>query len=154
MLRAQDIMTKELITVSPDTEITRAAEILLDHHINGLPVVDAQGRLQGIICQSDLVSQQKKLPLPSVFTLLDSFIPLNSQKHMQKVINKMVATTVAQAMTPNPVTVAPETGLEEIASLMVDKKLHTIPVVEQERLVGIIGKEDILRTLMPSKGNG
>lgn len=153
MLRAQDIMTKELITVSPDTEITRAAEILLDHHINGLPVVDAQGRLQGIICQSDLVSQQKKLPLPSVFTLLDSFIPLNSQKHMQKVINKMVATTVAQAMTPNPVTVAPETGLEEIASLMVDKKLHTIPVVEQERLVGIIGKEDILRTLMPSKDN-
>lgn len=151
MFSARDIMTQDLITVSPDTEITQAAKLLLDHHINGLPVVDAEGRLLGILCQSDLVSQQKKLPLPSVFTLLDSFIPISSPKNLQREIEKIVATTVAQAMTPHPVTVTPGTSLEEVASLMVDKKLHTLPVVEQGQLVGVIGKEDVLRTLMPSK---
>ncbi len=149
MLSARDIMTKDLITVSPDTEIIQAAKLLLDHHINGLPVVDAAGRLLGILCQSDLVSQQKRMPLPSVFTLLDSFIPISSPKNMQKEIDKIVATTVAQAMTPHPVTVTPGTSLEDVASLMVDKKLHTLPVVEQGQLVGVIGKEDVLRTLMP-----
>ena len=149
MLRARDIMTKALITVSPETEITKAAKILLEKGINGIPVVDS-GRLVGILCQSDLIAQQKKLPIPSVFTLLDGFIPLRSAKHFEKAFKKIAATTVADSMTPDPVTVQPETPLEEIAALMVDKNFHTLPVVEGKKLVGIIGKEDILRTLMSS----
>ena len=115
MLRARDIMTKELITVSPKTEITKAAKILLEKGINGIPVVDS-GRLVGILCQSDLIAQQKKLPIPSVFTLLDGFIPLRSAKHFEKAFKKIAATTVADSMTPDPVTVQPETSIEEIAS--------------------------------------
>ena len=74
MLTAKDIMTKDPITVSPDTELTYAAKLLLDEGMNGLPVLDAQGKLVGIICQSDLIAQQKRLPIPSIFTLLDGFI--------------------------------------------------------------------------------
>ncbi|NTV35231.1 MAG: CBS domain-containing protein, partial [Deltaproteobacteria bacterium] len=87
MIQAKDIMTKELITVSPKTEITKAAEILLEKGINGLPVVDS-GRLVGILCQSDLIAQQKNLPIPSLFTLLDGFIPLRSAKHFEKAFQK------------------------------------------------------------------
>ena len=148
MLSAKDIMTKELITVSPDTEILKATRILLEKGINGLPVVKAD-RLVGILCQSDLIAQQKKLPTPSLFTFLDGFIPLRSAKELEKALQKIAATTVADAMTPDPVTVRPETTIEEIATLMVDKNFHTIPVVDEgEKLVGIVGKEDILRTLM------
>jgi len=150
MLTAKDIMSKELVTVSPETEVGRAASILLDKHVNGLPVVDKKGRLVGIICQSDLVAQQKRLPMPSVFTLLDTFIPLNSSKNFEKEINKIAATTVAQAMTVDPITVGPETSLEKIATLMVEKSFHTIPVLDHGKLIGVIGKEDVLRTLMPS----
>jgi CBS domain-containing protein len=110
--------------------------------------VDRKGRLVGIICQSDLVAQQKRLPLPSVFNLLDSLIPISSTKNMEKEISKISATTVAQAMTANPVTVGPEDDLEHIATLMVEKGFHTLPVVQGGNLVGIIGKEDVLRTLM------
>ena len=149
MLRARDIMTKELIIVSPETEITKAAKILLEKGINGIPVVDS-GKLVGILCQSDLIAQQKKLPIPSVFTLLDGFIPLRSAKHFEKAFKKIAATTVADSMTPNPVTVQPDTSIEEIATLMVDKNLHTLPVVEGKKLIGIVGKEDVLRTLMSS----
>ena len=153
MLKARDIMTSEVVTVSPETEIIQAARILLEKHVNGLPVVDRKGRLVGIICQSDLVAQQKRFPLPSVFNLLDSFIPLSSTKNIEKEIGKISATTVAQAMTANPVTVGPEDELEHIATLMVEKGFHTIPVVEGANLVGVIGKEDVLRTLMSEGKN-
>jgi CBS domain-containing protein len=147
MIKAKDIMTKEVITVSPETEITKAARILLEKGINGLPVVDS-GKLVGILCQSDLIAQQKNLPIPSLFTLLDGFIPLGSPKHFEKALQKIAATTVEDSMTPDPVTVQAETSIEEIAALMVDKNFHTLPVVEGGKLVGIVGKEDVLKTLM------
>ena len=148
MQTAQDIMTRNVITVTPDTDITQATKILLEHHINGLPVVDTDRRLVGIVCQSDMIAQQKRIPLPSLFTLLDGYITLTSAKNFEKEVQKIAATQVAQAMTVDPVTVRPETSLEEIATLMVGKKLHTLPVVDNGALVGVIGKEDMLRTLM------
>lgn len=148
MLKVKDIMTKDVISVSPEMEITTAAKILLEKRINGLPVIDPFGRLIGILCQSDLVAQQKAIPVPSVFTLLESFIPLTSIKRIDKEVQKIAALTVKQAMTPNPVTVGPETDIEDVAKLMVDKKYHTLPVMEGDKVVGIVGKEDVLKTLL------
>ena len=148
MRTAQDIMTRSVITVTPTTDITQATRILLENRINGLPVVDAENRLVGIVCQSDMIAQQKRIPLPSLFTLLDGYITLTSAKQFEKEVQKIAATRVEQAMTPKPVTVGPETSIEEIASLMVEKNLHTLPVVDKGKLVGIIGKEDMLRTLI------
>jgi CBS domain-containing protein len=149
MLKVKDIMTRELITVSPETEIVQATKLLLENRINGVPVLDKTGKLVGILCQSDLIAQQKKLPIPSFFTLLDGLIPLISKKQLEKQVQKISAITVAQAMTPNPVTVHPDMNIEEVAALMVDRNFHTIPVVDEGELVGIVGKEDMLRALMP-----
>ena len=149
MLKVKDIMTKELITVSPETEIVHATKLLLENRINGVPVTDETGKIVGILCQSDLIAQQKKLPVPSFFTFLDGLIPLTSMKQFEKQVQKIAAITVAQAMTPNPVAVRSDTGIEEVAALMVDNNFHTIPVVDEGELVGIVGKEDILRTLIP-----
>jgi CBS domain-containing protein len=148
MLKAKDIMTKEILTVYPDTEVIQAAKLMLDQHISGLPVVDQEGHLKGIICQSDLMAQQRKIPVPSFFILLDSAISLTSPQQIKNEVKKMSAVRVSEAMTPDPVTVDPETGLEDIATLMVKHNIHTLPVLDQGWLVGIIGKEDILRTLM------
>jgi len=142
-------MTKELITVSPETEIVHATKLLLENQINGVPVIDETGKLVGILCQSDLIAQQKKLPVPSFFTFLDGLIPLTSMKQFEKEVQKIAAITVSQAMTPNPVVARPDTGIEEVAALMVDSGFHTIPVVDKGALVGIVGKEDILKTLIP-----
>jgi CBS domain-containing protein len=149
MLKVRDIMTTELITVSPETEILQAAEVLLGNHINGVPVVDNSGKLVGILCQSDLIAQQKRLPIPSFFTFLDGLIETSSAKRIEKEIQKIAAVTVAQAMTTDPVFVAPDMGIEVVAGLMVDSGLHTIPVLDEGKLVGIVGKEDILNTLVP-----
>lgn len=151
MVKAREIMTRKVITVAPETEILQAARLMLENHLNGLPVVDGEGNLKGIISQSDLLAQQQKIPLPSFFVLFDSTLTLPSQKSIEKEVKKMAAFKVSEAMTPDPVTVDAETGVEEIATLMVKHNIHTLPVFDQGRLVGIIGKEDILRTLMPAQ---
>lgn len=150
MIRVKDIMTITVISVTPETEIVHAARIMLEKRINGLPVVNSKGSVVGIICQSDLVSQQKTIPVPSIFSFLDGFMPLTSMKRLEKEVEKIAAITVSQAMTPKPVTVTPETGIEKVAELMVDKSFHTLPVVEDGKLVGIVGKSDVLKTLIPS----
>jgi len=148
MITAKDIMTREVITISPDTEIAQVAKLLLTKRINGIPVVNDTGELLGILCQSDLIIQQKNIPIPSLFTLLDGYIPLTSSKKLDREVDKIMATKAADAMTANPVTVHPDTGIEEIAALMVEKNYHTLPVVDAGKLVGIVGKEDVLKTLI------
>jgi CBS domain-containing protein len=149
MIKVKDIMTTNVITVTPQTEIVQATKLLLENHINGVPVTDEKGKLVGILCQSDLIAQQKKLPVPSFFTLLDGLVPLTSMKYLESQVQKIAAITVAQAMTSKPVAVQPDSSIEEVAALMVDNNFHTIPVVHKGELVGIIGKEDILRTILP-----
>ena len=80
MFRVKDIMTSDVISVSPETEIVSAARIMIEKRINGLPVVDGKGKVVGILCQSDLVAQQKSVPIPSLFSLMDGFMPLTSLK--------------------------------------------------------------------------
>jgi len=151
MLKAIDIMTANPLTLSPDTDIRTAATLLLDKKINGAPVVDAQGKLLGVLCQSDLVAQQKQVTMPSIFAMLDGFIALSSRDDFERELQKIAATNVSQAMTKDPKTVTPQTPLDEIAPVMVNEKLYTLPVVDAGRLVGVVGKEDILRTLLGKK---
>lgn len=149
MLKVKDIMTRDVITVQPETEIVHATRLLLENHINGVPVTDEAGKLVGILCQSDLIAQQKELPIPSFFTFLNGIISTASMKHIEKQVQKIAATRVAEAMSPNPVTVPSDADIKDVAALMVDQNFHTIPVVDGGKLVGIVGKEDILRTLVP-----
>ncbi|WP_432736228.1 CBS domain-containing protein [Maridesulfovibrio sp. FT414] len=151
MLKAKDIMTSGALTLEPESDVATAAKLLLEKHLNGVPVVDQEGKLVGVICQSDLVAQQKSVSMPSLFTILDGFISFTSNEDLEREVNKIAATKVAHAMTPNPVTITPETGIEQIADLMVERKLYTLPVVEDGKLVGVVGKEDVLKTLTKTK---
>jgi CBS domain-containing protein len=148
MLKVKDIMTPDPLTVIAEAEIAEAIALLLKNDFNGLPVIEAGGQLVGILCQSDLIAQQKKLPMPSLFTLLDGYFSLSSTKHFEKEMKKIAALTVRDAMTADPVTVSPETTVEEAATLMVDKSFHSLPVLDDGKLVGIVGKKDILKTLV------
>lgn len=151
MLKAKDIMTPSVITFTPETPISQAAKTLLEKHINGCPVVDAKGALVGILCQSDLVAQQKKLSLPTVFTLLDGLVPMTSMTDLDREMQKIAAITVSQAMSQDPEYVDSETPIEDIATLMVERGFHTLPVVDGGKVTGVIGMEDVLRTLTSQK---
>ena len=149
MLKAQDIMTQDVITVTPATAVTELARILAENNIGGAPVVDEESNLLGVVTESDLIDQKKKIHIPTVVTILDSVFYLENPDKMEKEIKKIAGATVGDIYTANPVTVNEDTLLDEIATIMSEKNIHTLPVLKEDRLVGVIGKQDIIRTLIP-----
>lgn len=146
MNTAADIMTPSPVTVSPQTTLREAARLLLDGHFNGLPVVEGD-RLVGMLTQSDLISLDKKLEVPSFFLLLGGAIPLQMPGKFERDLRRMAAATVGEIMSNSPFSITPQTSVEEIATIMVEKRFYTLPVVEEERIVGIVGMEDLLKRL-------
>lgn len=149
MLNASDIMTTDIITVKKETSLKDLARIFYENHINGVPVVDDDGLLIGIICESDLIRKNKKLHIPTVVTIFDAVFYLESSKKFEKEIQRMNATNVEDLYTKDVVTVDEKTAIDEIATIMTQKKIYTIPVMNDDILVGIIGKADLIRTIAP-----
>jgi len=152
MLQAKDIMTRDVITIDENKSVRDLAKILAEKKISGVPVVDDQGKIIGIATENDLIDQAKKVHIPTVMRLFDSFVFLESPERMEKDFKKMAASTVKDIASPEVVTVTPDTPLDEVATLMSEKKVHTLPVSEDGNLLGIIGKTDIIRTLAQEKG--
>ncbi|MCX5862914.1 MAG: CBS domain-containing protein [Deltaproteobacteria bacterium] len=148
MSKAADVMTRDVITVTPHTLLRELAEILSENSINGVPVVDDHGNVLGVVCESDLVNQNKPLHIPTVFIILDSVIPLENPWRLQKEFKRLTATTVEDIYSKPAVCIAPDTDLSEVARLMADRKLYTLPVVDNAKLVGVIGKSDVIRALI------
>lgn len=148
MLTARDIMTRDIITVTEESTIKELARILTSNHISGVPVINDKGKLVGVVTQSDLIFQTKKVHIPTVITILDSVFYLENPDKMGEEMKKMAGTKVKDILTSSPITVTEETQLDEIATIMSEKNFHTLPVVNKDTLVGVIGKKDIIRTLI------
>ena len=149
MKTARDIMTEKVISVQPDTLISELAKIFLDNNISGVPVIDENNRVLGIVTESDLIFHSKRLKVPAVLTILDSFIFLDSPEKMEQELRKIAAASVTDIYTSPAVSITPDTPLDEIASLMTDKKIHTLPVLNDNgEMIGVVGKKDIIRTIL------
>ena len=147
MLNASDIMTTDVITVKEDTSLKDLAKILYKNHINGVPVVDDVGALLGVICESDLIRKDKKLHIPTVVAIFDAVIYLENPKNIEKEFKRISASTVEDLYTKKAITVDERTPIDEIATIMTKKKIYTIPVMDGDLIVGVIGKADLLRTV-------
>jgi predicted transcriptional regulator len=147
MLTAKDIMTSEVITVQMQTTVNELAEILWKNRIGGAPVLDDDGRVVSVVTENDLIDQSKKFHIPTMISLLDSVIFLESSKKTEKAIKKMAGNTVQDICSKELVSVSEETRLDEIATIMANKKVHTLPVMQEDSLVGVIGKSDIIRSM-------
>jgi CBS domain-containing protein len=148
MLTARDIMSRDIITVTEESTIKELAKILTNNQISGVPVIDDSGKLVGVVTESDLIFQTKKVHIPTVITILDSVFYLENPDKMGDEMKKMAGSKVKDILTSSPVTVTEETPLDEIATIMSEKNFHTLPVVNKDTLVGVIGKKDIIRTLI------
>jgi CBS domain-containing protein len=144
---ARDIMSHNVVTVLKDASIKELAELFVKHGVNGIPVVDIHSQLIGIVTESDLIDRNKNLHIPTVIALFDAVIYLESNKKFEDDVRKMTATKVVDIYNPNVITVAPSTPVDECANLMAEKKVHTLPVVEGGKLLGVIGKLDIIKAL-------
>lgn len=141
-------MTRDVITVTPATSVTELAQLLASKNIGGAPVLDSGGTLLGVVTESDLIDQKKKIHLPTVVTIMDSVFYLESPEKMEKEIKKIAGSTVGDIYSRHPETVDEDALIDEIATLMAEKNVHTLPVMRGNTLVGVIGKRDIIRTLI------
>ena len=143
MLIAEEIMTKEVVTVTPDTSVEDAARIMSDNNVSGLPVVES-GELLGIVSEKDLIMKNKRLNSPGYINILDGIIFLESPRKFEEKLKKFVANEVGDLMTKEVITIDPDTPLEEIATLMVEEDVNRLPVLKDGEMIGIVTRGDVV----------
>jgi CBS domain-containing protein len=140
-------MTRNVVTVKPDTSIEELASLLVKHQISGVPVVDDAGDLYGIVTENDLISQNKRLHIPTVVSFLDAAIYLESSKKFEQEVKRITATRAGDICARKVLTIAEDTTLVDIATIMDEKKTHLLPVVKNGKMVGIVGKRDVVKAV-------
>ncbi len=149
MKSAREIMSPDPMTVGPETPVKEIAQIMLDNRIRCLPVVDEEGKVLGVVDEEDLVHQDAKIQFPSFIHFLDSYIMLpSSLNRFKKELRQAVGSVAHDVMEEEYRAVDPIDSVEAVATLMVDKDLEYVLVVEDERLQGLITRSDILKTLI------
>lgn len=147
-LTARDIMTPDPVTVSPDVSVTDAAHLMSSKHIGSLPVVD-NDKLVGLVTEGDLIMQDAKVHFPTYLSLLGGYVfAPGATDRFESALRKAVGANVRDVMTREPVTVTPEALVTDVATLLVERDVSRVPVVEGEKLVGIVSKSDIVRSLV------
>jgi CBS domain-containing protein len=147
-LTARDIMTPDPVAVATSMTVTDAARMMVDKRVGALPVVD-EGKLVGIVSEGDLIMQDVKMEFPTYIHLLDGLIMYPpATARFESELKKAIGATVGDVMTSKPVIVQADTSVEDIATLMVDRDVSRVPVLEGEKLIGIVSKSDIVRSLI------
>lgn len=146
-MKAKDIMTRDVVTVTKEMTIEELARLFARHAISGAPVVDENGGLVGIVTENDLIKMEQRLHIPTVVTILDAVIYLGSSKKFEEDIKRMAATKVEDIYKKDVVKIGENATLQEIATIMSEKDIHHLPVIKKGKIVGIIGKKDIVRAI-------
>ena len=143
-MQAQDIMTRDVITVGPDMAVRDVAGLLLDKHISAAPVVDEAGKLIGIVSEGDLVRRPEIAGEPRVSWWLDL---ISSETERARDHVKMHGRTAGQVMTPGVAYVAEDTPVAEAARMLEQRRIKRVPVLRDGKVVGIVSRADLVRVL-------
>jgi CBS domain-containing protein len=149
---AKDIMTREVITVKAHDQVDEVARLLVEHRISGIPVIDEEGHVIGIVTEKDLIIKASELRVPFYVTLFDSIIFLENPIRFKNDLKKYTAVNVEDAMTESVVVVEEDTKVSDVVKLMQNKRINRVPVVSHGKLVGIITRNDVIKSMV--KGNG
>lgn len=144
---ARDIMNKRVITVQEDATIEEVAGILTENNISGAPVVNKEGNLVGIVTEEDLLHKETNPRTPGFLNILGAFIYINGLERYREDFKKLAANKALEIMTTDVITVDGDTEIEHVAALMVDNDINRVPVVENNSIIGIISRADIIKTL-------
>jgi CBS domain-containing protein len=144
-----EIMTVNPITVKPQTPLADAIKIIAEKRISGMPVVNDEGKLVGVISESDLMWKETGVEPPPYIMILDSVIYLQNPARYEKEIHKALGQVVDDVMTDKPISIHANQTLREAANLMHEKNIRRLPVVEENsgEVVGILTRGDIIRSM-------
>jgi len=144
-MKLSDLMTKEVITVLPDMTVKEATRLLFEREISGLPVVDSERRVIGMVTEKDVIA----LALPKYIEdrELKDFDYILNEEPFSKRISELGSLTVKDIMRKDVLCVPDDTPVPEVARLMLTRKIRRIPVLREGKMVGIIARDDIVKAI-------
>ena len=144
-LLAKDIMTKKVITVSKDTTLAELAKLLVKNKISGVPVVDGEKRLAGIVSEADIIVKKSSLPFPLSF----SFAFLDKYESYTKSTKDFLDIRVEEIMSADVKTAREDMTVSKVVNIMINNNINRLPVLNSDsRLVGIITRADIMKSMI------
>jgi CBS domain-containing protein len=144
-VRVEDFMTRRVVTITPDTTFLAAAKLMLEHRVGGLPVLDASGRIIGIFSESDLLREESKGEDGSPW--LQMMVGPDGEPTEPP---RLDARKVGDVMTRQLITIAPGASIAQACRLLHEHRLRRLPVVENDKLVGMIARPDLVRAVAVS----
>lgn len=144
----KDIMTTDVITVSEDDTVEKCAKVMSTLHLSGLPVLNAKGHVNGIITEGDLIRRASRIKAPAFLEILGGIIYLDNPNHFLDEVKKSMGHFARNVMSKDVITVSPDSRIEDAATLLVQKKIKRLPVLDNEgKLIGIVSRKDIMNYL-------
>ena len=153
-MKVREIMTTDVATVRRDTSVNDIAKLMHERDIGGIPVLDDARHVVGIVTELDMIVRNTRLTMPAFIQILDlARIPLEMPGHYQNRLRHMLGTQARDIMTKEVVTVSPDAEMEDLAEMMVKRRVNPVPVVENGILVGIVSRADLIRMMAHELGN-
>jgi CBS domain-containing protein len=153
-MKVREIMTTDVTTVRCDASVNDIAKLMYEHNISGIPVVDDAGHAVGIVTELDMIVRNTRLTMPAFIQILDlARIPLEMPGHYQNRLRHMLGTQASDIMTKEVVSIGPDAEVEDLAEMMVKRRVNPVPVVESGILVGIVSRADFIRMMAHELGN-
>lgn len=152
-MQVKDLMSPPTITVGPTTRVAQAAQLLLQHSLQGIPVIDSEGAVVGVITQRDIVAKHARVHVPVYLPLLGYVLPLRV-RHTEDDVRKVLAVTVQDLLPPDLHSVTSIASIDDVATLMAETGANPVPVIDDGELVGIVNETDIIRLVIVEENEG
>jgi CBS domain-containing protein len=148
-VKVADIMERDVVAAHPEDDVESVIRLLRRHELPGVPVVDGDRRLVGIVTENDLIlrGEDTELHLPHYLELFGGVVFLEPLQHLEDKLRKAFANRVSDMMTRDVLTIAPDASVQEAARLISSSGHNRLPVVEGDRLVGVVTRVDCLEAL-------
>jgi CBS domain-containing protein len=142
-----EIMTRDVETLDPAISVSEAADRLAARNVGAMPVVDANGKLVGMLRDDDLIVSEARVHVPTMLYVLGAVIPLPGQmKHLEDELHKVAGSTVGEVMDDEAPSIGADASIEDLATLMHEHAVTHVPVVDNAgKVVGIVARGDLVR---------
>lgn len=147
-----EVMTTGVVTLRPEQTIEEAVAALAEHRISGAPVVDADGRFVGLLDDTDLILSEARLHAPTTIEILGAYFPLPGEKHrFEEELRHALGQVVGDVMDTEPSVVGPDATVEDVATIILDREVSRVPVVDADgRVLGIVTRGDLVKGMYRS----
>ncbi|GAP63840.1 hypothetical protein ARMA_2263 [Ardenticatena maritima] len=148
-MKVRDLMVTNVVTVGPEAPVGAVARLLRDHDFSGVPVVDANNVVLGVVTEYDIITRHTRPHYPRYIQIMDARIYLENPRHYNEELRRVLAVTAEQLMTKLPARITPDDDMETAIGVMVDTRINPLPIVDENgRLAGILTLHDLLQIVV------